>query len=144
MGSRGRKYDGRRRKGALGPVVSCNRRIREGPDKDWEFGRRVKEVQGTCGRHGQKRANLSNRAGSSANTPTLNEPVASTTPINNNDREQEISTLKEKLVAQEALRDREREQKKTTKAKNGRNTPEDSSEQWSAERRTRKTTKRKG
>ena len=41
-----------------------------------------------------------------------NEPVVNTKSINNDEREQEISTLIEELAAQEALRGRERDQKK--------------------------------
>ena len=46
------------------------------------------------------------------NTQTFEEPVVSTTPVNNTKREQEASTLKEELATQGALRGREREQKK--------------------------------
>ena len=46
------------------------------------------------------------------NLPISTEPVASTTSDNGNAREQELSNLREELEAQEALRAREREQKK--------------------------------
>ena len=42
----------------------------------------------------------------SANTQTLNEPVTSTALMNDKEHEQEMSTLKEELAAQEALRAR--------------------------------------
>ena len=45
---------------------------------------------------------------------TSTEPVASTEPESSNAQEQELSNLREELVAQEALRARDREQKKTT------------------------------
>ena len=38
-----------------------------------------------------------------APTKAVEELVGGTTPINNNEHEQEITTLKEELVAQEAL-----------------------------------------
>ena len=46
------------------------------------------------------------------NTQTRNELVASTPPINNNEHEQEVETLREELAAQEVLLGRERDQKK--------------------------------
>ena len=43
------------------------------------------------------------------------EPVANTTLVNNFEREQDLSTLKEELATRKALRDKEREQKKAVK-----------------------------
>ena len=48
------------------------------------------------------------------NVQTNNTQVAYTAPSTNDVQEQELSTLREELVAQEALRAREREQKKAT------------------------------
>ena len=47
-----------------------------------------------------------------ANTQPPVELVANAAPVNNTKREQELSTLKEELATQEALRGKEREQKK--------------------------------
>ena len=87
---------------------------------DTEPGRGIDKGQGICGHHGQHGPKHKYRSGAGApdnlQNATLESEVASATstaPKKDIEREQEMLTLREELVAQEALKEGEREQKKT-------------------------------
>ena len=72
-------------------------------------------IMANMGHNTSSERNLAELEGTKEKDPTKEtEPVPRATPINEREGEKEIQALKEELVSQAALRERERDLRKTT------------------------------